>query len=113
MTGRGRAKALDPGWSNTQLAMILNIRPQTMGRWRNGLKYPDLGGLKKIEQIFGWPASEQIDLIPMGDPDLRWSMLFNKVLNEWIEANPRDLPMDELKPLVRVRKPGGGRPRKV
>lgn len=83
-----------------------------MGRWRNGMTYPDVPGLKKIEAIFGWPAREQIDLIPLTDRDVRWSMVFNRILSEWMDANPRTAAEDELVPLVKTRKPGGGRKKK-
>lgn len=113
MSGRGRARTQNHWWSNVSLGVILSIRPQTMGRWRNGLQYPDVDGLKKIEAIFGWPAREQIDLIPLGEPDMRWSLVFNRILSEWMDANPRTAASDDLVPLVKARKPGGGRPKKV
>jgi transcriptional regulator with XRE-family HTH domain len=110
-TGKGRRAA--PGWTNYQLSVILSLRPSTVSRWRSGTQYPDIGGLKKIEAVFGWPAREQIDLIPMSGYDLRWSLVFNEVLREWMIANPRTVSVDELVPVVRARKTGGGRPRKV
>lgn len=111
--GLGRGRRAAQGWSNYQLSRILCIRPTMMGRWRAGEAYPDVRALKKIEAVFGWPAAEQIDLIPMGDLDPRWAMVFNEVLREWMIANPRTLPAGQLQPLVKSRTPGGGRPRKV
>lgn len=108
---QGRQTA--PGWTNWQLCRIFSVRAQTIGRWRNGLQYPDVSGLKKIEIVMGWPASEQIDLIPLGEVDLRWSMVFNEVLKEWMIANPREIATDDLVPLVKSRAPGGGRKKNV
>jgi transcriptional regulator with XRE-family HTH domain len=112
---RGKARSLDTGWSNHQLGMILGIDPSMISRLRNGLHYPNVAQMKKFEAVFGWPASEQIDLLPLmlSDPDMRWSLVFNDILREWIDANPRTTPTDDLKVLARTRRDGGGRPRKV
>jgi transcriptional regulator with XRE-family HTH domain len=111
--GWGKGRVAAQGWSNYQLARILSVRAPTVGRWRNGLLYPSVSSMKKIEAIFGWPAAEQIDLIPLTGNDIRWSMVFNEVLKEWMIANPRTVAVDELVPLVRSRAPGGGRPKQM
>jgi hypothetical protein len=109
--GKGRKAA--PGWTNYQLGLIVGVRSTTISRWRNGLLYPDVAGLKKIEAIFGWRAAEQIDLVPLAGKDLRWSMVFNEVLKEWMIANPRTVSVDDLAPLARSNPRGPGRKKGV
>lgn len=115
MSPRGKATTPPVVWSNYQLAVVLGIRASTLSRMRNGLLNPNVSQMKKLEAVLGWPASEQIDLLPMSseDADMRYSMAFNGILNEWMDANPRTVPHDELVPLVRTRREGGGRKKKV
>lgn len=98
------------GWSNYQLALIVGVARPTMSRWRNAVLYPDIRSLKKIEKIFGWPASEQIDLIPLSGFDMRWSLVFNQVVNEWLEANPREVSVNDLGTEARTRRTDPSRP---
>lgn len=100
-------------WTNYSLSRILNIRPSDLSRMRNGQQNPNISHLKKLEAVLGWPASEQIDLLPLEGLDPRWSMAFSVILNEWMEANPRETPVDDLVPLARSRARGGGRKKKV
>lgn len=111
--GYARGRAAAQGWTNYQLAKILGVRAPTVSRLRNGLLYPNVSQMKKIEMIFGWSAAEQIDLMPLTGQDLRWSMVFNEILKEWMIANPRTVSVDDLVPLVRTRREGGGRKKKV
>lgn len=91
----GRRQA--PGWTNNQLAMILATRAHTVARWRTGERYPDVRALLRIELLLGWPAAEQIVLIPPVGNDLRYAMVLNEVLKEWMIANPRAVPATELR----------------
>jgi hypothetical protein len=103
---------MSTAWSHYQLGLILGIQGSVISRWRNGLQYPNVSQMKKIEAVFGWPASEQIDLLPLmsSEKDPRWSLVFNDILREWMDANPRTTPTDELQVLVRTRKAARGRP---
>lgn len=101
--GKGRGRKRADGWTEYQLAIILGVTGPAFTRWRAGLRYPGVRMLKKIELVFGWPAREQIELIPLNGYDLSWSMKFNQVLNEWKAANPRTQSVDELKALYSVR----------
>lgn len=107
MTGTDKRYSRDGrravGWSNYQLSMILGVSRPSVSRWRNALLYPDIRTIKKIEKVFGWPAADQIDLIPMAGYDERWSLVFNKVINEWAEATPRDLPADSIRQATETR----------
>lgn len=107
MTGTDKRYSRDGrravGWSNYQLSMILGVSRPSVSRWRNALLYPDIRTIKKIEKVFGWPAADQIDLIPMAGYDERWSLVFNKVVNEWAEATPRDLPADSIRQATETR----------
>lgn len=91
------------GWSDYQLSRIVGVSRPTVTRWRNATLYPDIRTIKKIEVVFGWPAAQQIDLIPMTGYDMRWSMVFNEVLKEWTDATPREADVDSLENLARTR----------
>jgi hypothetical protein len=80
---------------------MLGVRQHSVSNWIDGEQYPGVKNMKKIEAIFGWPAREQIDLIPLEGKDLRYGMVFRKILNEWIDANPRTVRVDNLKAVVK------------
>lgn len=101
--GKGKGRKAAEGWTEYQLSRIIGVTSPTFVRWRSGQRYPEIRMLKKIEKIFGWPAREQIDLIPATGYDLSWSMKFNQILNEWKAANPRTVTVDELKALYPIR----------
>ena len=98
------------GWSDYQLSRVLGCARPTVTRWRNAVLYPDIRTIKKIEKVFGWPAAQQIDLIPMTGYDMRWSLVFNEILKEWTDATPRDTPVDDLENEARTRKLDPSRP---
>jgi len=120
-----------PGeWAHTHLAQLFGTSNVALGRYLNGLSYPTVGMMQKFEIVLGWPAREQIDLIPpywtwpdqpvssqykpQGQPtDLRYAMKLRQVLNEWQESNPRTLDLREIRldPRLQAKARGGGRPR--
>lgn len=120
-----------PGeWAHTHLAQLFGISNVTLGRYLNGLSYPTVQSMQKFEIVLGWPAREQMDLIPpywtwpdqpvstsykpQGNPtDLRYALKLRQVLNEWGQANPRTLGVREVRlhPSLDAKRRGGGRPR--
>ena len=68
-------------WTNPQLGRLLGVKQQSIGLWMDGYQYPTLKNLKKIEAVFGWPAGEQIDLIPLEGKDQRYGMRLRRVLD--------------------------------
>lgn len=103
-----------PQWGNTHLAYLLGTTNVMVGRYLNGLSYPTLQMMQKFEVVFGWPVTEQVEFIPyfwhwpeqreggMGgrqqDPtDLRYAMKLEQIIREWTEANPRTLPIQEIR----------------
>lgn len=92
------------------LASLFGLSGQALGRYLNAQSYPTLQTIQKFEIVLGWPAAEQVQLIPpywewplqggqvgtkRGEPrDLRYSMKLRQVVREWAEANPR--PKDQL-----------------
>ena len=114
-------------WAQHHIATILGIEATSWSKVLNGLIYPArLQTMQKIEYVFGWPVSEQVQLIPpywewpeqaqadrpQGDPtDLRYAMMLHKVVAEWTAANPRtesgkDLRLHPaLKPINRDESP--------
>lgn len=96
-----------PHWNTDHLAAILGLSGQALGRLLNGVRYPSLDTVKKFELIFGWKATEQVDLIraKWEEPDLRYGMVLHQVIEEWKRDNPRTLPAADLRCLV----PAGNR----
>lgn len=99
--GRAGARIRTPPreWNYNMLAVLLGTTGQTFGRYMNGLAYPSVEIMKKFEVLFGWPASQQIDLIPpFGEEmDLRYATVMRSVVNEWAVANPRTVPAAALR----------------
>lgn len=99
-------------WGQKHIATILGIQETSWSKLLNGLIYPArLQTMQKIEVVFGWPVSEQVQLIPMywewpeqaaggkppGDPtDLRYAIKLARVIAEWADANPRTLSTKDL-----------------
>ena len=79
------------------LGILLGTNGVSLGRSLNAKNSPSVEIITKIEALFGWPASEQIDLIPLRSSDLRYSMVLHQVLEEWKRANPRTTPAAELR----------------
>jgi hypothetical protein len=91
-------------WGQHHIAALMGTNGPNWGLYLNGMAYPTLQMLQKIEVVFGWPVQEQVQLIPYywdwpvhaghgrtaGDPtDLRYAIFLQKVIREWTEANPR------------------------
>ena len=103
-----------PGtWGQKHIATILGLQETSWSKLLNGQIYPArLQTMQKIEVVFGWPVSEQVQLIPYywewpgqpragvpgGDPvDLRYAIKLGRVVAEWADANPRTVPTKDLK----------------
>ena len=118
-------------WGQTHLANLFGTSNVMIGRYLNGLSYPTVQMMQKFEIVLGWPAREQIDLIPphwtwpdqpqsvkyrsQEDPtDLRYAMKLQQIFNEWAEANPRTQLLQHIRlhPLLKTKHHGGGRPPK-
>lgn len=104
------AKARPDEWALTQLAALLGTNAPTIGRYVNGLSYPTLQMMQKFEYVFGWPISEQAELIPpywdwppqsgRGDvqaTDMRYGYKLRKIMKEWGDANPRTVKSGEVR----------------
>lgn len=71
-----------PGWSHYYVADQLNTKVGNVTRWLNGDRYPDVRAIVRIEEIWGWPATEQIVLIPARGYDPRYGTAFRA----WLDA---------------------------
>lgn len=89
-------RATGTHWSLSMMARLLGVNHNSLSSWVSGEQYPGTKNLKKLEAVLGWPASEQIDLIPLEGRDMRYSMKFRQVLGEWKEANPRTISAGEI-----------------
>ena len=116
-----------PGrWGQHHIATLLGVQPNAWSQILNGLIYPSkLQLLQKIEVVFGWPVSEQVQLIPLywewpeqansGKPaaepvDLRYAIKLARVVHEWTDANPRTVSTKELGLHPSLRASHGRRP---
>lgn len=100
-------------WAQHHIATLLGVEPTTWSKILNGQVYPArLQLMQKIQVVFGWDVSEQVQLIPMywdwpdqarggvgpGEPvDLRYAIKLARVVAEWSDANPRTVKTQELK----------------
>ena len=41
------------GWTQVQLAEKMNVSTQTVSNWENGIKFPRMGTLQKLADLFG------------------------------------------------------------
>lgn len=109
-SSKGVRKTPRNEWALNHLAAILGTHAQPVGRYVNGLSYPQLQMMQKIEIVFGWPVREQVDLIPpywewplqddrvnVQPTDLRYGMKLRQVMQEWGEANPRTEKTKDLR----------------
>jgi hypothetical protein len=87
------------------IGVLLGTHGVVLGRYLNGVAYPEVQMMKKIEALFAWSAAEQIDLIPGPgqDRDLRYSIVLRSVMTDWMEANPRTTQRADLRSLFPVR----------
>jgi transcriptional regulator with XRE-family HTH domain len=100
-------------WGLSMLAALFGLSAPTLGRYLNGMSYPTLQSIQKFEAVLGWPAAEQVQLIPPywewprqnrasgkkpEEPtDYRYSMKLNQIIQEWAEANPRTVLSTEIR----------------
>lgn len=106
------AKTPKGRWAQAHIATILGLEATSWSKLLSGLIYPArLQTMQKIEIVFGWPVSEQVQLIPPywewpvqassgvpnGDPvDMRYAIKLARVVAEWCDANPRTVEPKSL-----------------
>lgn len=99
-------------WGQNHIATLLGLTSTSWSKVLSGQIYPArLQTMQKIEVVFGWPVSEQVQLIPLywewpeqastgkpsGEPvDMRYAIKLSRVVAEWADANPRTLPVDKI-----------------
>lgn len=93
MTPRDRTepvekRKLKTRWTVHEVAWVLGVAPNTVWRWLSGEHYPTVQMLRRIQDKFGWPAADQFEHIPSAGHDVRYGMMFRKVLNELTEDLP-------------------------
>lgn len=69
------------GWTHAMVAKRLSAQPPSVTKWLLGIRYPDTRMLLRIERIFGWPAAEQIVLIPEEGFNDEWATAFRAVVD--------------------------------
>lgn len=53
--------------TQSELGALLNVTPQAISKWENGLSEPDLGTLKKLCEIFHVTTDEMLSVDPVKD----------------------------------------------
>lgn len=100
MSPRGNPGELrTPGgaWTVSQLSVLLGTTARAMYRYLSGERYPEVRMMKRFEALFGWPAVEQVQLVPVAGYDLRYSMVLRQVMDDWTYNNPRTQTSRELR----------------
>jgi hypothetical protein len=82
-------------WDMTNVAYVLNCGKETVFRYLNGSRYPELRMMRKIEKIFHWSVAEQVALIPYQGYDAVYGLVLRNVLDE---NNGRFLNEENHKP---------------
>ncbi|MFW2845334.1 helix-turn-helix domain-containing protein [Lactiplantibacillus plantarum] len=55
-----KAARIDKGYSQNDIANILNITRQSVSKWERGLVYPDLDNLIRLSDIYNIPVDNLI-----------------------------------------------------
>lgn len=55
-----KAIRVNKGLSQRDAAKLLDITPETLGKWENGKTFPSVPQIQKIETVYGVPYSEII-----------------------------------------------------
>jgi hypothetical protein len=84
-------------WNLNMIGVLLGTSGVVMGRYVNGMAYPETAMIKKLEVFLGWKAQDQLDLIPVSGKDLRYSMVLRQELEMWKDQNPRTTPAADLR----------------
>ena len=61
-----RALRLERGWTQFDLAIAVDVRPQTVYLWESGRRQPQVSQMRKLGVVFGI-CSDDIDLISVQD----------------------------------------------
>jgi len=75
-------------WTVHEVAWVLGVAPNTVWRWLSGEHYPTVQMMRRIQTKFHWSAADQFELIPDEGHDVRYGMMFRKILNELTEDLP-------------------------
>lgn len=76
-----KKKRFSPGWTHHYVADRLGTKTINVTRWLNGERYPDVRAIVRIAEIWGWPATEQIVLVPAKGYDSRYGDAFRAHLD--------------------------------
>lgn len=70
------------GWTHAWVATVLNVKVANVTRWLNGQRYPESRTMLRIEKQWGWPAGEQIALLPIEGYNNDYGTAFRAVLDQ-------------------------------
>lgn len=76
---------MEQKWTVGATARGLGTSDMTVYRYLNGISYPQVKMMRKIEVAFGWLARDQIELIPAEGHDLLYGMMLTNILDEHAE----------------------------
>jgi len=87
-------------WTASMIATLLGTNKRSFMHYLTAERYPEVRIMKRIELLFGWPASEQVALVPLAGYDMRYAMVLKQVMEDWKYNNPRTTLRQDLKCIV-------------
>lgn len=69
------------GWTHAYAGERVGVKSHAMSRWLNGTRYPEVRAMLRLEKLTGWPATEQIVLVPLEGYDERYGTALRAALD--------------------------------
>lgn len=84
--------------TQSELGALLNVTPQAISKWENGLSEPDLGTLRKICEIFNVTTDEMLGVDPIEDSPKgaqKETVVETKIINGYCESCQKPVSFGE------------------
>jgi hypothetical protein len=80
------------GWTPTYVANHLGVLPANVSRWLSGDRYPEVRTMLKFQQLWGWKASKQVNLIPLQGYNTDYADALREVLDRTYPVKEKKKP---------------------
>ena len=84
--------------TQSELGEMLNVTPQAISKWENGLSEPDLGTLRKMCEIFNVTTDEMLGVDPIADSPKgaqKETVVETKIINGYCNRCKKPVGPDE------------------
>ena len=84
--------------AQSELGALLNVTPQAVSKWENGLSEPDLGTLRKMCEIFNVTTDEMLGVDPIEDSPKgaqKETVVETKIINGYCESCQKPVSFGE------------------